>query len=407
MLTRAEGLLQCSHKNRVCLNHYSIFRKYLCQDCGKVWICECEKELALEFGANEVRYGTEYGTQKRYLVSGFAPNMCPTCRGEREEAHPRAYGTKVERYYWREIRNTYLTMVHKWLTEKNIRLEGLEFQYGGAHSRLEGLGEFEYRFPEEAKLMEKKAKKVWQKRHKEEPKYIIKEINEATFLSEVHVPERHLAAKYIQARETEKAGRWINQAGKSCSAEEIAADWYKAKGFSVRKCETSLVSILVGTFCSSIVLGHNPKSWHSYSPDFGSQEFFKRISKDFGRLITKLEREKLETLYEELLYPSLPIRIYLGVDNDEAVELGRIAIRIMPQSLILRCIEWGIRFFWGHRPGWPDLFVFNNSEFLFVEVKAPNDKLSLDQMTWFKWAIEEANIPCEIFRLKKLKTTND
>jgi len=94
------------------------------------------------------------------------------------------------------------------------------------------------------------------------------------------------------------------------------------------------------------------------------------------------------------------------VNDDEAVELGRIALRVMPQSLVLKCIGWAVRDFWNRQPGWPDLFVFRTNEFQFVEVKTPHDKLSLEQMSWFKWAIEEAAIPCEIFRLRKAVTAD-
>ena len=75
--------------------------------------------------------------------------------------------------------------------------------------------------------------------------------------------------------------------------------------------------------------------------------------------------------------PSGELRNYLGVDDNEVVELGRIAIRTMPQSLILKSIIWGFQYFWGRRAGWPDLFVYNGKSFLFVEVKDPNDKTVL------------------------------
>jgi len=105
-------------------------------------------------------------------------------------------------------------------------------------------------------------------------------------------------------------------------------------------------------------------------------------------------------MFEERLDQSKGLRIYLGVEDDEAVELGRIAIRTMPRQLILKCIRWGFQYFWGHRCGWPDLFVFSDKSFLFVEVKSHRDKLRLDQMEWFRWAVKEVNMPCEIVRVK-------
>ena len=98
---------QCTHSKVQCLNHYEIFRKYLCEECRGVFVCRCEKELALTFLPHQVHHAQEYGTRKQFRVTGFAPKMCAECREEIEMPHPRAaiYGQKgkVERYYWREI----------------------------------------------------------------------------------------------------------------------------------------------------------------------------------------------------------------------------------------------------------------------------------------------------------------
>ncbi len=95
--------------------------------------------------------------------------------------------------------------------------------------------------------------------------------------------------------------------------------------------------------------------------------------------------------------------MYLGVDDDEAIELGHIAIKIIPQEMLLKFITWGFEYFWDRRAGWPDLFVFKDKIFFFVEVRGPTDKISLNQMKWFRWAVKEANICCEIIRVQEDK----
>ena len=408
----------CRHENTACLNHYEIFRKYMCYDCGKIWMCECDIELALQFLLHQVRYGTEYGTHLRYPVSGFARNICPACRGQKEEAHPRAaiYGQKgkVERYYWREIYKTYLENTRSWLAERNIVVKDII--------------DFEKRFPKEAKRMKKEAKKIWQIRHKKAPKYDLKELTEATFLSKVDVPQKYLDFEYVQARKgKQKIGKWVGHNGKPLSAEDVVIDWYENEGFSAKKCERKLVSILMGTFCASVIqdpkdprirvgIRQSTKGWTQNKrdtqliqfllpEDFGTREYFKRRSKAFSNLLKSLKKADMKELFEKLLDLSTSLRDYLWVNDNEAVELGRIALRVMPQSLILKCIDWAIRDFWNHQPGWPDLFVFRADEFRFVEVKTPNDELSIEQMNWFKWAIEKAAIPCEILRLRRAATT--
>jgi hypothetical protein len=33
---------ECAHSHSRCLNHYDTYRKYLCVDCGAVYMCACE-----------------------------------------------------------------------------------------------------------------------------------------------------------------------------------------------------------------------------------------------------------------------------------------------------------------------------------------------------------------------------
>ncbi len=411
--------MSCRHKNVTCLNHYDTFRKYLCHDCGEVWMCECERELALQFLPHQTRDGREYCTGLYYPVSGFAKNICLSCRGQREEEHPRAaiYGQKgkVERFYWREIYKTYLESVRFFLEEQEITVEDII--------------DFERKFPKTAKLMKKEAKKVWQVRHKTNPLYDLKELTEAAFLSKVKVPERFVDFEYVLLlRRNRKIGRWVGQKGNLLAVEDVVAEWYEKQGFSVMKCERKLINVLVSTFCAPVILDptdprrivrvSHPTKWltptkratailrGSWGTDFGSKEYFIRRSKDFTTLLESLEKTDMKELFEKLLEPSKPLRIYLGADNNEALELGRTALRVMPQSMILKCIDWAIRYFWGRQSGWADLFIFRDEEYKFVEVKSPYDELSLDQMQWFKWAVEEAHIPCEILRVKKATTNN-
>jgi len=344
----------------------------------------------------------EYGTQIRYDVNGFAQKICAACRDEKEEAYPMhsaTYGGKIGRYYWREIEKTYLIIAYGWLKDRNMRVKDIF--------------EFEHRFPKEAKSIKKDAKRIWQKNHKDVPKYDLKELTEAEFLSKVSVPQQYLTARYSPIQNAnQKIGKWINQNGHPSTAEDIVAEWYRTKGFSVKRCEGSLISVLVGTLCISVIQDtEDPRRQirigYSGPEDFGTQEYFKRRSEAFDHLMTNLRgADGLEVLYKELLSQSISFRKYLGVDNEEAVELGLVAIRNMSQSLILKCIEWAIKGFWYRRSGWPDLFIFNDNTFCFVEVKSPKDELSLDQMNWFRWAIEEANIPCEIVRLQQKATAS-
>lgn len=101
------------------------------------------------------------------------------------------------------------------------------------------------------------------------------------------------------------------------------------------------------------------------------------------------------------LEPSENLRDYLWVNEDPAVTLTRTALEAIPSEDILTWLEWVARDFWHRQHGWPDLLLVRDGKFKFAEVKSPNDTLSQEQMQWFRWAIGEAGIPCEMCRVRK------
>ena len=407
--------MKCDHKHLRCLNHYDYFRKYLCNECGKVLMCECEKELSITFLPHQTTDALESGTRKRYKVSGFEPNLCAECRGVKEEPHPRAaiWGQKgkVERFYWREIFKTYCEEALKWGTKTGINFRSIM--------------DFEAHHAEKSKELKREAKKHWQDIHKRSPKYDILERTEASFLSKIKIPINEIKAKYIkEEKDGQNIGKWIDQSGQHSSAEEISKQHYEALGYDVRKCERKLISMLVGTFLYTVIQGpDDPRnrivfrgSTRGWTPknrntpninfllpeDFGSNEYYKRREKAFNDWFEVLDNTDLLGDFEMLLEPSTTLRDYLWVNDDSAVELARWALRIIPQEHIMNFLKWSIQDFWSRQPGWPDFLAYKNVEYLFIEVKSPLDELSLEQMNWFEFAIE-TNIPCEICRIKKAR----
>jgi len=397
------------------LNHYDIFRKYLCENCGGVFICECEQQLATTFLPHQIERAVEYGTLKEYPVTGFAPNICAECRGEKEEAHPRAaiYGQKgkVERYYWREIFKTYFEYMLNWLQQNS--------------EQVKDIIEFQFKFPDLAKEFKKKAKKHWQAIDKQSHKYVLKEQTEAEFLSRVRVPLIKIEVEYQQIEKSgQKIGKWINQSGELVSVEEIVAEWHRSKGYTVLTCERTFISAWVGTFLALTIqdpsdvrvrstFRNSTKGWTSQNrntrlisillpEDFGSAEYYKRREAAIQAGIQRMRAAtNLQTLFDELLDDGDSLRDYLWVNDDNAVELARIVLNILPKGMVVAGVEWAIQDFWHRQPGWPDLFAYKGNDFMFVEVKSPHDELSQEQMNWFQWAIEQAHIPCEICRGEK------
>jgi Holliday junction resolvase-like predicted endonuclease len=409
--------VDCEHSTVRCLNHYDTFRKYLCENCGGVYICECERQLAITFLPHQIRLAVEYGTQKEYPVTGFASNICAECRSEDEEAHPRAaiYGQKgkVARYYWREIFKTYCEYVLNWLQQNS--------------GQVKDINEFKSKHPDIAREFKKKAKKYWQMIHDQSPKYDLKEQTEAEFLSQVRIPLIKIGADYRQIEKNGKLiGKWINQSGELTSVEEIAAEWYRSKGYTVLTCERKFISAWVGTFlalpiqdpsdvCVRPTFRNSTKGWTRHNrntglisiplpEDFGSAEYYKRREVAIQASIQRMRATgNLQILFDELLDNSESLRDYLWVNDDEAVKVARIVLSVLPKKTVVDVVEWAIQDFWHRQPGWPDLFAYKGNDFIFVEVKSPHDELSQEQMNWFQWAIEQAHLPCEICRVKKKK----
>jgi hypothetical protein len=407
--------VQCDHERVRCLNYYDTFRKYQCQDCSGVYICECERLLALAFLPHQVGFATEHNTRIEYPVTGFAPKICADCRGQKEKAHALAaiYGRKgkIERYYWPEIEKTYYEYAWAWLNENS--------------EQVKDIVEFQTRFPDKAKEFHRRAKQYWQGVHKRNPKYDLKEETEAEFLSRVKVPMTKIEAVYRQTdKNGQKIGKWVNQAGALVAVEQVVAEWYGSQGYEALLCERTLISSLVATFMARPIQDTNDprvlttfrdstRGWTSRNrntpviairlpEDFGSAAYYKRRKGALDASIQELEEaDSMRAMFDTLLAESEALRDYLWVNTDEAVGMTRTVLDVLPTEVVIACVEWAIEDFWHRQPGWPDLFVYRNTDFRFVEVKSPHDELSQEQMNWFRWAVEEANIPCEICRVER------
>ena len=404
------------HSNVRCLNHYEIFRKYLCEECEGVFICQCEKELALTFLPHQVNYAQEYGTHKQIRVTGFAPNMCAECRGETEISHPKAaiYGLKgkVERYYWREIYKTQCKYILEWMNQNS--------------EKVKNILEFQKRFPDVTKELKKQAKNHWKTAAKQNPKYDMKETTNSEFLTKTSIPEVQISVEYRQIeKDNQKIGKWVSQDGSLVQVEKIATELYASQGYTALRCERLLISTWVATFLSPsiqdtndskvrVVFRNSTKGWTSKNrdtglikillpEDFGAIEFYKRrkeaIKSDIGYM---RNAENLLVIFNEFLESSESLRDYLWVNSDEAVETAKTALNVLPKEIVISSVEWAIQDFWKRQPGWTDLFVYKDTDYKFVEVKSPYDELSLEQMQWFDWASEQ-KIPCEILRVKRRK----
>lgn len=406
----------CDHKAVRCLNHYDTFRKYECLTCGDVVICECERELACASFPHQVRHGSEFGTRKRYQVTGFARGICPECRGESETPHPMAatWGRKgkIERFYWREIQKTHFALARRWLA---------------AHGEtVADILEFKARFPEAESSLSREAREHWKTVHRTNPKYDTAEETEASFLAKTPVRTRFIDVPYLQVeRDGQQLGKWLNSAGQAVGVEAVAAEWYEQQGYSVLRCERALASGWVATFLAGVIqdpddprqrscLRSSTTGWRSNNrstpviafalpEDFGSSAYYARRGPAIQFELQRLRAApSLPEEYERRLGLSEGLRDYLWATEEPLLHTTKTALAVLPRAFVLDSIEWLIQDFWNRQPGWPDLLAYRDAEFVFAEVKSPHDSLSREQMNWFRWAINDARVPCELLRVRRV-----
>lgn len=402
----------CSHISVECLNQYEYFRKFRCENCGAILLCECELVLAETFLPHQAFIGHEYGTGKRIPVTGIG-RVCAECTGGADLSFPRAeghgQGGKVDRFYWHEIFKSYCEAV---------------LAHCGGQFPFRDILDFEVVHPEIARQLKQQARKFWQDRHKRSPKYNTKERTQAELLNHISVPVRELQCEYRQIeRETQTIGQWVAASGELVSVERVAQESFQAQGAIALACERRLISVWIATFLgipiqdsgdplSQIAMRHSTIGWSMknrktplikfrMSTDFGSEHYYERRADVLNRCINELRvAADPVALYDELLPCTELIRDYLWVADNRAVELGRRALGVIPQRIVAEAVSWAIQHFWDRQPGWPDFLVIDNKGFKFAEVKSPLDRLSQAQMKWFQWAVENA-VPCELLRIKR------
>lgn len=405
----------CVHSSTECLNHFETIRKYRCQQCSGVFICECDHDIALKFLPHQTGFGTEYGTRQRIIVTGFARGICAACRGEREAPHPRAAGRGrskvVDRYYWREIVKTYYSNALKWLQT--------------SEQDVDDVFDFEKRFPEVSERLHGEARSYWQQVHRDSPLYENLDRSQSEFFSAVPVKIREIDAEYVQVeKDGKQIGKWRNKHAELVNVEDIAREFYESQGLSVVRCERQVISALIAVFLARVIQDRNDpnvrlvmrNSTQNWRPntrdtptiefplpvDFGSAEFYERRNTAISAELADLaEAPDLIGVFRSRLRESESLRDYLWVNSDLAIESASVFLGVVPASTTLQSVHWAIRDFWNRQPGWPDFLIHNTTDYFFAEVKSAHDQLSQDQMNWFQWAINTVQFPCEILKIKK------
>jgi len=146
----------------------------------------------------------------------------------------------------------------------------------------------------------------------------------------------------------------------------------------------------------------NTKIIHATLPeDFGKTGYGERRKKQIIRHLDSLPDDKEEMLwtFDYWIDHSENLREYLWAHEEVDVQKARILTERLPIPTIKNILKYLVDGYWERYLGWPDLFAYNEKDFLFVEVKSSKDKLSVDQKNWIENNSKYLNLP---FKLAKI-----
>jgi len=400
----------CKHPEVTCINQYELIRKYRCNSCGEIMMCACEEEFARRFLPHQLSYGTELKTRREVPVTiSFQENICNTCRGQPEEAHPTAeiYGmsSKVVRYYWREIFFETTQRFGDWADS-----QGYADYHNARQENPDAYSQIEKEVIQEIKGL-----------HERSPKYIYQEKSQKQVLKENSVEIVKLEGKYVKRAER---GVGILDGTEVCSPEEFAAHYYEKQGYNILFTESIPFHVIFGVFMWLLI--QDPKDpvgrlvgfgdrkafeegckgeqiWTHLPEDFGTPGYAARRAaaiEDHFALIVSNEDDLL-WLFDYWIEPSEGLRQYLWAHRAEDVVKARQVVSLLSVDDILRILKYLVTDYWRRYVGWPDLIVYNQDSFLFAEVKSSRDRLREDQKNWIYGNSSELHLPFKLIKIHR------
>ena len=133
--------------------------------------------------------------------------------------------------------------------------------------------------------------------------------------------------------------------------------------------------------------------------DFGTKGYFDRRKKQIKEYINNLK--DIPWTFNYLLPYSADLCQYLWAHREQDINLAQDIINILGEHNIKLTLYYMVMDYWSNFCGWPDLLVFDDNSFFFVEVKSSNDKLSEDQKNWLIGNNKYMNFRAKIFKIAK------
>ena len=372
-------------------------------------MCECEEDFARLYFPHQLNYGTELHTQKQIPVTlGFQKDVCNTCRGLPEEAHPKAplHGrtSKIVRYYWREITFKTIPKFDKWAREQ------------GYSDWLKALRQQQNIYD----AIEREVIDELKGAHQQSPKYTYSDESAEEVLTKHKVDIIKLDGTYKKL----ESGIAILDGEELCAPEEFVTRHFERLGYKVLFTESIPFHALFGIFLWLLIQKPDDPNlqmrgfgdrisfeatekgktiWTQLPTDFGTSGYAVRRSEAIEQHFNMMPKSKDELVrtFDYWTEPSADLRQYLWAHRPEDVVKAREIASILPLDVTIRILRYLVGDYWRRYLGWPDLLIYRQDEFFFAEVKSSSDKLSEDQKSWIRGNSAELHLPFKLVKIHK------
>jgi hypothetical protein len=177
----------------------------------------------------------------------------------------------------------------------------------------------------------------------------------------------------------------------------VKAD-FEQRGYQVFYAENLLLTGLFGLAFWDAIFAPVEGAFvnrYQYRPlDLYHSDFVNKRQPLFDQVIEQITQSGLAhllTTYQQKFGLANPFVHWSGF----SLELLKICIQHIPQDLVVSLFKLMLTDLKLYRSGMPDLILFKDEEFEWVEVKGPGDKLQDNQWRWFKHFIE-LNVPIAV-----------
>lgn len=254
--------------------------------------------------------------------------------------------------------------------------------------------------------------------------YVYSEKSQKDVIKEYSVDKLEIKAKYVPSERKSL----VLYKGEHLSVEDFVIKKFEEEGYSALKTESIPFHALYAVFMSHVIIdpsdehltfvgfsdknlleqgvkGQEAALWCYHPEDFGTQSYWERRKQVITNYINELPTTQVDLIshfdFMLNLSGSYNLRNYLWAHKEIDAERARTILGILSPSKIKEILIHLNKDYWGHYLGWPDLLIYRNDSYCFVEVKSSKDKLSEDQKTWIARNYNELKLPFKLVKVAK------